>query len=113
MTTTRMALAFGLRNHGYVDDGSYERKFVARHLYGDYLCQLIAPLSQRGKLTQRLGQVDAIVRTGDGFSLTTATGEMLFADAVVLCCGNQPPSRISQVMPSTRYINDVWRPDPQ
>src|SRR6186997_1669135 len=41
-----------LRNRGYAASGSYESKFVARHLYGDYLCELIAPLLPRGTLTQ-------------------------------------------------------------
>lgn len=99
-----------LKARGHELGPDYADTFVARHLYGDYLCALMAPLLASGRVTQQRAQVVAIARDDRQYRLLAAEGPTILADAVVLCIGNQEPSAPARIGLSPRYVNNVWAP---
>jgi len=96
-----------------------EHDFLARELYGKYLKWILARARAAApahvRLTYAGGSAIAIRRVSSAFLISLADGRTLAADTVVLALGNPPPGEIpaaSNVLGSSRYVEDPWSGDP-
>lgn len=91
--------------------------FVARGLYGAYLCALLAEAKHaaQGALVTMGGDVASIARAGNHHRVQLGDGRTIAARAVVLSPGNLPPSApdwlTDSIAASGRYIDDPWADD--
>lgn len=102
----------------HLDPGIGPSSFVARHIYGDYLEQLLesAEKSCRGAVTlERVtGEVSSLTYAPDGTSVhaTLENGQQFDVDKVVLAFGHFPANRPTVADPSFysggRFISDPW-----
>lgn len=87
--------------------------FLSRETYGRYLAglldELVVPLGSR--LTRLHDEVVDITDAGTTYLTTTASGDVLTADVVVLALGNPPPPRPRGLaVDDDRLAPDPWDP---
>jgi uncharacterized NAD(P)/FAD-binding protein YdhS len=78
--------------------GSGPDTYALRHLYGDYLCELLAEAERAApgaKLERRKAEVRALEETAAGIRLRLKPGPHALARYVVLALGNPPPARLA------------------
>jgi uncharacterized NAD(P)/FAD-binding protein YdhS len=89
--------------------------FVPRALYASYLTYLLDLVKDRntqgGTLTRLAARVVGMELSGATGVLTLATGELIYADHVVLALGHLhpiTPSQALRVLGAPHYVNDPW-----
>jgi uncharacterized NAD(P)/FAD-binding protein YdhS len=95
-------------NHATGPD--YSTSFVPRWLYGQYLCDQLAILTDAGRVETRQASAQSVARNDQAYRVITASGEAIEADLVFVCIGNHAPSPFRGVEPSSRSITNVWAP---
>lgn len=102
--------------HAYANtrNGSPVRpgEFLPRAWFGDYLEQRLAKAeaaaSDKVTLERRAGNVQALERTGDRWSLQLQDGERVDADDVVLALGNPPARSLPNAARLGNALVDPW-----
>lgn len=99
-----------------IDPAGGPGDFMSRASYGDYLSETLGveEATSLGRLTLLRSRATGIARhPGRGMVVTTASGERVHADHVVLALGQGRARRLSVMEPvrdDPRYIEDPWAP---
>jgi uncharacterized NAD(P)/FAD-binding protein YdhS len=100
-----------LQANGHATGPDYSNSFVPRSAYGDFLCSRLADATACGRIETRHDQAIRIARQDAGYRIDTASGAALDAELVFLCLGNQPPTGLACITPSSRFVSNVWEPN--
>lgn len=97
--------------------GQVHAQFVSRHIYGDYLAELLAEAARKapGRIEVRRAEVLEVNLDKAGAQLILDSGERIATDAVILATGNlppvDPPGVRGQDLPASVYAPDPWAAD--
>lgn len=99
-----------LAANNHIAGPDYSTAFVPRWLYGQYLCDQLAVLTDAGRVEARQDSAESIGQDDQTYRVITTSGETINADLVFVCIGNHSPSPFPGVAPSSRSITNVWAP---
>jgi uncharacterized NAD(P)/FAD-binding protein YdhS len=99
-----------LSRQGHAIGPEFDKAFVPRRLYGDYLCSMLDPHLASGAVVARHCEAMMIEKIGQCYRLKLSDDETIEARIVVLCLGNHPPAGLPVVESSRRLVQTVWAP---
>jgi uncharacterized NAD(P)/FAD-binding protein YdhS len=97
-----------LSGQGHANGPEFDKAFVPRRLYGDYLCFQLDPHLASGAIAARHCEAVAIEKIGRYYRVKLSDNETIAAQIVVLCLGNHPPAAFPAIEPSRRLVPTVW-----